>query len=242
MTLKTKNCLSSFIFFACPKKTKQKKRPFLQRNFLSSVETCIQYLKSFQGFKNKRYSILILKQEVHWKNYFKCLSSLFILVRSPCENDVKNEKLFEFIHFLCLSKENETKEKTLLAKEFSLFGRNQHPIPKIFPRLQDFKRYSILILKQEVHWKKLFQMLSSLFILVRSLCENDVKNEKLFEFIHFLCLSKENETKEKTLLAKEFSLFGRNQHPIPKIFPRLQDFKRYSILILKQEAHWKKYF
>ena len=43
-----------------------------------------------------------------------------------------------FVHFLCLSKENEPKEKTLFLRYFSPQGENRKKAPKFFPRLQKF--------------------------------------------------------------------------------------------------------
>ncbi|MBQ4821521.1 hypothetical protein [Aquimarina sp. MMG016] len=44
-----------------------------------------------------------------------------------------------YFHFLCLPKENETKEKALFSRYFfRLRRKNQICFAKIFPRLQDF--------------------------------------------------------------------------------------------------------
>jgi len=43
-----------------------------------------------------------------------------------------------FVHFLCLSKENEPKEKTLFLRYFSPWGENRKKAPKFLPRLQKF--------------------------------------------------------------------------------------------------------
>ena len=42
------------------------------------------------------------------------------------------------IHFLCLSKENESKEKTLFLRYFRLIRQNRKKAPKFSPRLQKF--------------------------------------------------------------------------------------------------------
>ena len=43
-----------------------------------------------------------------------------------------------FIHFLCLSKENESIEKTLFLRYFYLIRQNRKKAPKFFPRFQKF--------------------------------------------------------------------------------------------------------